>query len=154
MRVLGLVAAVLICGLTTSCAVDTIESDEAGARLDYELDRAASNQRAAEGSARLRAREAEASASALSAQQAARSARLASQRLSAPAPYDTQQHFQIGWSKGCESATAVPRRSGEWVTYEDCMALVEVTDLPLGPDEAQRFGKFMAEQAMIEQFGN
>lgn len=63
-----------------------------------------------------------------------------------------QALFERGWSSACEQIAATPRASGEVVSYDDCMALLEVTDVA-SAEEAEGFGAFMAEYAVSEHYG-
>jgi hypothetical protein len=155
----AVIAGALLCALSAGCAVDTIESDEAEARMHYEYDQRANAKRVAESKAR---------AAAAQAQEAARAAALAEQQRAAfaarreeikralaaqPEPDDIPALFKLGYSTGCKEATAVPLTSGQWVTYDDCMALFQPSDLDLPAEEAQGFGRFMALQSMLETYG-
>jgi hypothetical protein len=85
--------------------------------------------------------------------QAAHAEALRRQREAAPDPDDIQGLFELGWSTGCRDIARTPRASGVLVSYEECMSLVERTDLDLPPHEAQAFGAYMAAVAVGERYG-
>lgn len=155
-------AAVLALGLT-ACSGTDLDSvaDAYEAKLHHDIEQAEARQRAAEGRAAAEARAEEmrrVDAARVEAQRLARqaSAEALRRNLAAAAREreraEIQELFERGWARGCEQVAAAPRESGETVSYDECMSLVEITDVATRED-AEGFGEFMAEYAVSELYG-
>jgi hypothetical protein len=152
--------ALCVCAISlTAACVAGGSYEEADARMDVALQEADAEAYRQQGAADRAAavertkREAAQRAAQAAALRAAHAEALRRQREAAPDPDDIQGLFELGWSTGCRDIARTPRASGVLVSYEECMSLVERTDLDLAPHEAQAFGAYMAAVAMGERYG-
>ena len=159
-RLPGLVAVMLL--TLTGCPTTDLDYEQeiAQARQDVEAERAeaqaygpsdAKRAAAAEQAKRVAANRA-AQQRALRAANAEALRRQQAQQARERERAQIQELFTQGWAAGCDQVAASPRESGELVSYEDCLELLEVTDVATLED-AEGFGAFMAEVAVAEQHG-
>ena len=144
----------------SACASDyESKAATAEAELDIALEQAEVGSRAAEGRARAAARaeqvkrEKDALLAAARAKSAAATAAMQKSTRESRVRNEILGAFNAGWAKGCLELFPADRTyEGVAVTYADCFALLEPTDVATLED-AEGFGNYMARYATFERYG-
>ena len=154
------VLVVMVVLALSSCASDyESKAATAEAELDIALEQAEAGSRAAQGRAGAAARAEQAKRDkdalmvAARVKRAAATAAMQKSTRESSARDEIQAAFNVGWGQGClELFPADRTHEGVTVTFADCFALLEPTDVATLED-AQDFGGYMARYATFERYG-